>query len=134
MATVAKAFADVSIADLIGLKQAAQAMGTTNFELLAGGTLANWVAVLNSLIVVKGGATGNTAVDSVPTRAPVALKRHATMGALRAFHIAVTAADPTEFDALTGDTRANVLAWLNDAIAIVRFNSDIAHAQAAWAE
>ena len=41
MATVAKAFEQVSIADLLALKLAAQDMGTTNFELLAGGTVAN---------------------------------------------------------------------------------------------
>jgi hypothetical protein len=134
MATVAKAFEDVSIADLIGLKQAAQAMGTTAFELLAGGTLANWVAVLNSLIVVKGGATGNTAVDSVPTKPVTALVTHAPFKTLERFRMAVTDADPTEFDALTGDTRANVLAWLADAQAILRYNSDIASSAAGWTE
>lgn len=134
MATVAKAFEDVSIADLIALKQAGQAMGTTAFELLAGGTLANWIAILNSLIVVKGGATGDTAVDTVPTPPVKAVVTAGGFKALEKFNIAVTDADATEFDALTGDTRANVLAWVADAKAIIRWNSDIASSAAGWTE
>lgn len=134
MATVAKALEQVSLADLLGLQKAALAMGTTQFELLAGGTLANWVLILNSLTAIKQSTAtaSDTTVDAAPQRAHSALRRHAPMGTLLRFHNAVTDADPTEFDALTGDTRANVLLWLNDAIGIVRWNSDAPSASVGW--
>lgn len=135
MATVANAFRPVTAADLAGLKKAAQAMGTTVFELRAGGTLADFTAILNSLIFVKLGTTpSDTAADTILVGPAQALRLHCDETALRAIHNAVTDADATEFDALTGDTRASVLAWLADAIAVFANNADIASSDATWSE
>jgi hypothetical protein len=132
MATVAVAMEQVTIADLIGLNLMARAMGTAPFELAAGGSLANWVAIVNALIVVKGGVAAGTAADTALVAPATAVRLHAPLTTLVRFHRAVTDADATEFDALAGDTRANVLLWLNDAINIMKRNDDQPSSYAGW--
>jgi hypothetical protein len=132
MATVAVAMEQVSLADLHGLKLAAQNMGTAAFELAAGGSFANWVAILNALIVVKGGVAGGTAASTALVAPATAMRQYAPLTTLNRFHRAVTDADATEFDALAGDTRANVLLWLNDARSILIRNDDQPSSYAGW--
>lgn len=137
MATVANAFAGISVSALAGLKKAVQAMGTTNFELLAGGTAAAFIDIMNSLQNVRLGFTPgswDTALDTVLKQPVNALKAHTNILDLQAIYNAVSDADATEFDALNGDTRANVLLWIADAASIIISNSDIANSNAAWVQ
>lgn len=130
--------AGITPSDLLGFKRAVLGMGTTQFEALAGGTLADAITNINAMIGVLYGVSpstqsppeetdvilqGNT-VDAQSTRALDAVHMYTSESSLRALHNAITDADATEFDALAGETRANMLLWLADALSILRWNSD----------